>query len=80
MGISKFFYLILLLILGYFAIKKLRNSKPKSSAQESVKAISLVTCAYCDTRIPENQAYIKNDLSFCDYQHASLYQKSHSDT
>jgi len=64
--------LILVMLLGWIGFTLIKN---KINPTESIKVSSnsgqkMVACVVCDTHIPESEAIIKNDKTYCSKEHS----------
>ena len=67
-----FITLILVMLLGWIVFilfKKIINPT-KSNKVSSDSGQKMVACAVCDTHIPESEAIIKNDKTYCSKEHS----------
>ncbi len=64
--------LILVMLLGWigFTLFKKFINPTESKKAGSDSGQKMVACAVCDTHIPESEAIIKNDQTFCSKEHS----------
>jgi len=55
--------------IGFALFKKFINPTESNKAS-SYSRQKIVACAVCDTHIPESEAIIKNDKTFCSKEHS----------
>ena len=64
--------LILVMLLGWigFTLFKKNINPTKSNKVSSDSGQKMVACSVCDTHIPESEAIIKNNKTYCSKEHS----------
>ena len=65
----KLIFVMLLGWIGFTLFKKIINPT-KSNKVSFDSGQKMVTCAVCDTHIPESEAIIKNGKTYCSIEHS----------
>jgi uncharacterized protein len=66
----------LIVLLGYFYLKKLLKNYQLSRNIKETKAVqNMVRCGYCDVFLPESEALTEGRGNFCCREHRELARK-----
>ena len=68
-SLIKLIFVMLLGWIGFTLFKKIINPT-KSNKVSSDSGQKMVACAVCDTHIPESEAIIKDDKTYCSKEHS----------
>ncbi len=67
MGIVKLIFVVLLVFVGFYLLKKFRKLSGKMAQRPSTNKI--LACSVCNMHIPESEAIIQNGKVYCSKEH-----------